>query len=417
MHSNDFFSAFLIIKEGIIMPFILVVSPPVCLAISFILLERFPGKWRNSYWTLALAWAFFLYHYIPKGINDMSRYYDMVKSTGEMSFYEAISNVSDGLLGNGVLFYIIGKIGIPQLLPMFAVALSYGVMLYITCDSATGMKSEKAIFKVIFLQFLLLSMFDIAIVVRSGISYSFMILTLYLDLVKKKNKLFLFFMYILSSLFHTSALFFIFVRFIIAFLKNLRIRIVFSMIFIFLLSIVSKNEVLFKNTFINALFLKVNAYLNGNGSEWWSKYLSTNLPFQVYKYVVFLNVVILLYFLYIQIKVHKNIKNDSYEYCDLCLYLGIFVIVSGYIFPSNEFVRFYDALLIGSGAFLIPVYANTYKFNQMNLLFAKIFLFLGAVITKVYVIHIDSVSVDWQTMITAYFTKNGLSLIKDIIIK
>jgi len=398
------------------MPLLFVlISPPATLVMSWLLLKRNCKRWKSYFISLAVSLSFFLYHYEPINVNDMSRYYDMILKAGQMKFADIFSSSSDGLISTNVLFYIIGKIGIPQLLPMVVVAVSYGAMFYITCDVAAQIKSENKIYKVIIIQMILMSMFDLAIIARSSIAYSLMLLTLYLDLVKKKNKYLLFILYMVAAFFHTSAIFFLFIRFIIAFIKSIHMRLALSLMAILIVSLLSKKELTFGNTYIDTFFLKVNAYLNENGSKWWSEYLSSNIPFQVYKYIIFIIVLAFIYFIYVQIYINRSIKTDTFEYCNFCLYLALFTIIAGYIFPSNEFVRFYNALLIGSGSFLIPVFSGKYKYNGQKLLLTKLILLFGAIITKVYYIHIDNQSVDWIVMIEGYFINNGISLINMMI--
>ncbi|MBR0212718.1 MAG: EpsG family protein, partial [Alphaproteobacteria bacterium] len=135
---------------------------------------------------------------------DLAVYLPMIEDFGKLSLIEAFQKYNDGLYARDFIFWFFGTIQAPHMIPAITTSTVYAVAFYITCDTAARYNSERYIPIIVLFQISMLPYFTIVNNVRNVFSLALVVLAVYLDLVRKKSFLFVFFCYIFGCLMHLS---------------------------------------------------------------------------------------------------------------------------------------------------------------------------------------------------------------------
>lgn len=188
--------------------------PPLLLFYAISGLYYNPSKWRKY----IPAFLFFVFIIIcafnlKDGTNkDLVRYYEWLDLSSKLSLAEISQYFNDDLYVMHLIYWVIGRLGIHQLLPALSITIVMLSVTYITCDLAEYHGSFKSIKYVLLLQLMFLPSVYVMETVRSGLAYSLIIILAYLDMVKGKKSIFIILGYFCCVFIHHSAVIFIVLR-------------------------------------------------------------------------------------------------------------------------------------------------------------------------------------------------------------
>ena len=189
---------------------LITVSAPLALLVSVICMVKAPNQYKKWLWIYILAMAIIAYSYTPTYTNDLMRYFMMIDQCKELPFSQAFNWADDGLVIKNLLFWCLSKIDEPHLLQAITIGGLYGVTAYITCESFKKDKSKLAI--VILLQVLILPFHLANNNIRNIITFSFMILAVYRDIIQKKKNALTLILYIAPIFIHMTGVVVLFAR-------------------------------------------------------------------------------------------------------------------------------------------------------------------------------------------------------------
>jgi hypothetical protein len=337
---------------------------PLLFLFSAANLIRAPKKWEKYLPLLVLALGVMAYAWIASVETDLTRYFDMAEGYGEYSLAQAFqANILDNNLWVCIaVFWLAGKLGCVNLLPMLSVMVVYGVTFYITCDTAKTYHAEKCIPGILLLQFCLQPYVSIMGNIRNVTAFSLIVLASYRDLVQKKRNILTVVLYVLPIFIHPTALVLLLLRSVV-FLSN-KIKFIFLAIVAFLPQMIDFayhniiNIIASYNSRIasiaTSMILKAYWYVNDTTSELAvhvanSKADTINRALMI-SIAVF--VTLLIYFYY-----DRKLSEKKDGMIDFCFELAIVVIACGW-FTIGHYWRFTVALVCACGTLWIRVAQN-----------------------------------------------------------
>lgn len=165
-----------------------------------------PSNWKKFYSFFLVTIFILAYSYNPVGKSeDLVRYLADIEYLGKMSLWKALQHYNDGLFIRTVVFWIVGKIGVPHLVPAISTTIVYGIAVYITCMTAKLYHAEKCMWYVMLAQLMILPFNSIVNNVRNVCSFSLIVLAAYKDLVLKQKLSHIIWLYIIPCFIHASA--------------------------------------------------------------------------------------------------------------------------------------------------------------------------------------------------------------------
>lgn len=195
---------------------------PINIMFFAILIANKTSQWKN-YFILFLIPIFVLaYCYEPKGTPDIVSYFQELKLVSSMDMSQIAIMYEDGLVVEHFVFYILGKLGLYNLLPAISTSIVYGIAYYITfdyCKSFNQLERKDIIWIFIF-QLLMLPFFSLVNNIRNVSAFALLLLAFYLDFVKGKNIIKILPLYIVPCFWHSSAFLFLLIRFVLWFGKK-----------------------------------------------------------------------------------------------------------------------------------------------------------------------------------------------------
>lgn len=186
---------------------VLYAFPPLTFLIGLIGLWKDPSHWKR-YLPMCVYFLFIgAYTLIPDPVmgTDLLRYLPKIDFFGTLSFEDALSYEGKFSFAPALLFWFFGKLDMAHMVPALTTAVVYAVAGYITCDTAERYDGKRFIIYVFLLQLILLPYPFIINNVRNVFAFSLVVLAAYLDIIKGKRNLFVWFLYFLGPLMHLSA--------------------------------------------------------------------------------------------------------------------------------------------------------------------------------------------------------------------
>lgn len=378
---------------------------------------------KNKYYipVLVCSVSLLAFQYIPFRSNDLMRYYQAIEVVGKMDFTEAMDYFADGLAVKNLLFWIFGKLDMPQLLPFLTACVVYGVLAYITYDATKIYGCEKDTLKILVIQFMSISFFGQLSTVRSCMAYALIMLAVYLDLVKKKRNLFTIAVYLIPCFIHITSVLFIGIRFLFFISYKLRWIMAMGITILGVMELISNTSLsMLFGPYVEKFFFKWRYYLHEDSSSAWASLVDHNLPYQVYKLVVLCFVVTFIYMFFLVRKreMHKEPEKKALDTFRCFVFVLCAVTCFAILFMhGNNSDRFFTIVIIGSGCILVPVFGSHDAFQKgYYLMMARVAMLLYLIPLKVYHIHIDTWSVNWKEMIISYSQYNLYRIILDMIL-
>ncbi|MCI9534774.1 MAG: hypothetical protein HFG53_08185 [Lachnospiraceae bacterium] len=396
---------------SLVMLLLLMTISPVALISSLFGINYNYSKIKYYLPLLVVALSLIAYQYVPMQSNDLLKYYHTIEIVGEMNLLEAIDYLEDGLLIKNFLFWILGKTGMPQMLPMITAAIVYGVMFYISYDCAKEYCCQQDLFKILIIQFFSISFFGQLGTVRSCIAYAIVILAVYLDLYKRKRNLITYVIYIIPCFIHITALLLIGIRLLFYISNHIRKIAIIGIMSLSTIELISRSD--FSRIFGGygqLFFAKWDYYVHKGGTSAWDIYIDHNLGFQVYKYIMLFLILILLYMYFYIKRRYKRMylksghvyDYNTFEFC-LCVVACLTII----FMHGNNCERFISAAIIGSGSILAPIFGkHNFFYKNKNLSVVKLCMVFALIPIVVYHVHIDKWSVDWKNISLSFLNNN-----------
>lgn len=332
---------------------ILLISNPIAFVLSCIGVVK-DKKYSKAYALItAITLGVFAYSYNPTGHSDLVRYFQQLELMSNIPFNEVFGYGEEGLFVQNIIFWIIAKLQLPNLLPALTVAVVYGVTFYITADYAVSKGKRENIWKVLLIQFLALSFFNIANNIRNVSAFALIILAVYRDLEKKQYDIITLLLYILPVFLHKAAFILIILR-LAMFISRRNVIIPILTIFLIPQIIIWGFEYrafftrfgLIGNIISNAF---ITAYRATISTSDWAITVTTSGYYITHRYLtMILTALLLISVLVYSSKKKISLVNVFFSY--LCVFT-----LSCNIFRTPAYWRFYTAMICIGGPFILTL--------------------------------------------------------------
>jgi hypothetical protein len=357
---------------------VLYAVPIISFLFGMVGLWKDPSRWRR-YLPMCINFVFvYAYSYTPDiGSNeDLIRYFSQIEFYGTLSLVEALTYTGGALFSQYLYFWLFGSMNMMHLIPAISTSTVYAVAGYITCDTAERYSSKQYIAVVFLFQLITLPFYQLVNNVRNVFAFSLIILAVYLDVIKGKRNIFVWFCYIFGSLLHLTAFTLIIFRVFSALGKKFFGAIVLSQLFfgMFASKIYEWGSVLSFDSAIGVSFTtiikKLGNYLNDIHSPGASKYLS--LPWSDPTILIRLLMVMVAAFgiliIYNVLRTKNNWSSwfrDDKRYYAFVGMIAVTTIMLHFLFYTPNYWRFGSAVYVTIGMLLIPMFCN---YRQLTLL-------------------------------------------------
>jgi hypothetical protein len=337
--------------------------PPVALAFSIYGLWKNASKWKIYLSFLVISLSLIAYSYEPIGSPDLERYFEMVEACSNMTLEGALEYFSDAMIVKTIVFWMIGRLGMPHLLPALSVGIVYGVAGYITCDTAVRFRAERYIGIVILFQIMMLPFISTTNNVRNICAYSLILLAAYKDLVKRQRTVGVALLYILPCFIHATGIVLLALRLVYIILKKQKWL---ALVSVFLIP--TAIEVAYQNrsmirftgnigTMLQTVIIKAYWYMNDETSEW--AVMVSARPSEHINRFFLMAVAAVMCLLIISMGKKKNDVFRENRNFTSYLFLRCLLVLASNIFTVPHYWRFSAATMVASGGLLIPLLKDT----------------------------------------------------------
>ena len=206
----------------IVFALVSLISAPLGLLYSFVGFQYASKQWKKVLPVFILTVAAMAYAYTPvfTGNVDLWAYFNMLSICSNKTLVEVVEWFNDGLITENVMFWALGHVGVPHLLPAITVGTIYGVAGYITCDTATNTNSNSAIGRAILFQICMIPFLSLVQNIRNVFAFSLIILAVYRDLVKHDRGITTWLLYVLPCFIHITAIMIVLLRILVVLAKK-----------------------------------------------------------------------------------------------------------------------------------------------------------------------------------------------------
>jgi len=345
---------------------LLLMCPPLSLIYAIVGFLWDARKWRR--YLFFLVYFFFMFitalTLVENSNYDLVRYYQYMDQAAGLSFLEALNFRNDNLFTMNVLYWLFGRMGYHQLLPAFSVSIIVFSLGYITCDLAESQKAWHLVKYVLLYQFMVMPLMYNMEVVRSGLAFCLITLMAYLDIVKKKRKLWIYLVYIACVFIHNAALLFIVFRLVCLLPKSVRkIALLFPLVVGTLITFAFNHLELFSGyKLLYTIIRKANVYFYKDIG--YALNTMNNLYFKRLKFVMVaeavLMVVIAAYFMFVISKRRSQIIELSKPEQDFLMFFTSINIAALSIItaPSPMYWRVTTAAYCCCAIYMLPTIRN-----------------------------------------------------------
>ena len=256
------------------------------------------------------------------------------------------------------------------MVPAITTAFVYSVALYITCDTAERYGKEEYIWGLILFQLAMLPYLSLINNVRNVFALSFIILAVYLDIIKKKRNLLVVFCYAFGCLMHLSAFILIVFRLLSRLLKNsFELAIAFPFIFTSLVYLLYKTNYFlyfggFFGNLINQIVIRLYGYMNYDYLSY--AVLSLNsITVKIDRSIMIIGMTISLLLISYGMRSSKRILTDDKQFYVFIGLIALTSILFGVSMAMPNFWRFAAAFYTTFGVLIIPYIS---QYNNLSLL-------------------------------------------------
>ena len=381
---------------------ILFAFPPLALFYFLVGLVYNPSKWRKYipaffFFLFIIICAFTLKHGTNK---DLIRYYESLYLAKQLTLPEISQFFDDGLYVMHFIYWGLGRLGVPQLLPALSITIVMLSVTYITCDLAEHYNSVKSIKFVLLFQLLLLPFMYVMETVRSGMALALIILLAYLDIVKEEKNLFVFIGYLACIFIHHSAIFLILFRIACSLPEKIKKVLLFFPV-LTMPTIYYLQEIIYRFNLVQyQFFVKLSSKaLNYSTNEYTAYGLAAenSLYFLLLKTTMSVEAVLMLIIVFYLLKsgIIEEQRQRSFLYFFSLINLFVLAIVP---MPVPLYWRFAAAGYACCGAYMMPVRKH-YKCLPLAIKIVYLSLWLCTIPSLVFQIrwtytYIDSI-LDW----------------------
>lgn len=304
-----------------------------------------------------------LYNLIPKPAMDLYRYYEYMESVKNYDFLGFIKIIlTKTEFCSYFLLYLFSLTGKNGLIMVFTTIISYSILFYCIFDFLNIndiSKKDRAIILIYFIcTFLIIANIT---GLRLCLARLIFFLALYLDLVKNKRNFFVYFLYIISVFFHTSAIVLLLLRMLFIVFKNkFSFRHVIILLFLtFFQPIFLKFSSFLSNiSFLSSLSSRIDIYLSGTYSG------SSN--------IYLLQITMLLFSIFITLIVKYKCNNVNDKLVNFALMLQTFSMA--FISKSAISTRFIVSCITISNLINIELMKNLKSRKKVLFSFALILI-------------------------------------------
>ena len=291
--------------------FVLIIFPILAFLFSWYGIVKYPGKWRIFLPFYCYSIFIFAYSITPNSDSnyDLIRYFQQLDDLTGLSLPEAIKYFNDNLFLENILFWSISQLKLPHLLPAITTCTVCSIGGYIACDSAEP-GSERNIWRVLLVQFLMIPIVTTAYNVRNVFAFSLGVMAAYRELKQKKRDYITLLLYIAPFFIHKTGIIMFAIRLCIPVFKKYR---VWALALIFSLPIlitgafryvayIPRGGILGK--IIVRLIYSANSYLRGESE--YAERIQNSLGAAVNRYVVFLFISVIIVFFVVYFREEKE---------------------------------------------------------------------------------------------------------------
>ena len=166
---------------------LILISPYLSLFVS--LLGYYYQPLREKLWRFLLITFVFVSGFCINTTYelDIDRYYAILDICKQLSFFEVVNQLADGLILENFMFWFFSHLGVYELMPAFSAATVLGIGTYIAGDSAKRTNNLKFLWLIILFLLLITPIFNLASNVRNVLAFSLITLGTYRDLVQHKR--------------------------------------------------------------------------------------------------------------------------------------------------------------------------------------------------------------------------------------
>lgn len=231
-----------------------VICPPVGGLISIINVFKDRKEWRKYIFSICYALAALAYCYVPTTDSDLVRYFNDVKRYSGFSFGELFTRFITGkelLISYSSIAWVVGKLGMPHLLPAISTFFVYFIPLYIMFKVTEDINGDlKKCVEYMLFMIVTISFFSIANNVKNILAFCVAFYAIYRDVYLKKRNALTAFIYLFAFFLHASCMIIILIRFVTLLTGKLR---VFALLF-----------ALFMKQFVSLLYINVGRISTDN---------------------------------------------------------------------------------------------------------------------------------------------------------
>ena len=191
----------------------------VLVLICFSLVGKSVKKVKRRLFCYSIILSIMAYNFVPYETADLYRIYEYVEAFQKYSFSSFLENqVSKSDLGvAGILYWLVGQIGIPQLLPAIVTFVSYSCIFYIICKTAEKNQiSGKNVAITLFFYMSIGTYMFVISGIRCMLGISLLAFCFYREKVEKKFNILHIPFYLIAALIHSFSAVLIAARFLIS---------------------------------------------------------------------------------------------------------------------------------------------------------------------------------------------------------
>ena len=344
----------------------LAISCFVCLAItplmwlySILGFAYAPTRWRKYLPFYVLTIFVCAYSYDPVAIIDLTGYFESVETCSKVTFIDVLNIYGDGLVIRNIFFWIIGKMGLPHLLPAITTSIVYGISSYITCKTADKFDADEWIFSVLLFQMMLLPFNSIVSNIRNICAFSLIVLGVFLEFIEGKPFWKVLPLYVIPCFYHVSSIILVLLRIVIPWARKKVVPISLGVILVpFVIQFLYKRISFisfsgYLGDSIRLLIRKLYSYMTVF-SETAERVL--NSGYYSATKAVMLPCLIVLIFMIILLRKEKIEKDEkNRDFTNYVLFICLLAVVSGVIFIVPNYWRMACAAIVGYPIVLIPL--------------------------------------------------------------
>lgn len=338
--------------------FVIILILPIALS-PLALLGYWSSKSRYKIlYCVILAMVFGIAGYCfkdPSTNPDLVRYIQILQQYRGKGLFDSFNLVYSNLFAVDIYFYIVSKLGDDQMLPALSCFIYYFIVFYLLQDYKSRV-DIKNIDYLIYSTFVMCATIFCSIVngIRWPISFAIFILAVYRELVQGRKKIWTWFLYVISILFHFSAIVLLIIRFLL-FVKNKKIVLVVGA-----LGALVPNAISFLssrigglttgNTVLNQLLYSLNRsnmYFQWNRGEW-ADIVRNSRYYKLEALFYYVTVGILLFcFTYMYKKRKKTEINQNHFATEdvFTFYLMVATLIS-FTMSAHTYIRFVAPVIL-----------------------------------------------------------------------